>query len=973
MHYFKRLCILLALGLVFVILCFPIYSETVDYKTAEQVARNWLKSRNHIIGVQVELELKDHELYRAEGLDIYYIFNYHPKGWVIVPSTNSAFPIIAYNTTGHIYTHLMPPNNKNYLEMHVKGIIEIKRQRLSNDETLKVWREILKTDMVKRSEKAVQPLISSKWNQNYSWNTHCPQDSGGPGGYVYAGCGAVAMAQIMHYWQFPVTGTGSHSYVQAPYGTISADFGNSTYNWHDMPDTVPTEATRKILFHAGVSIDMQYGPHGSWSYASAVPNALISYFNYNGAAQLLYRPHYASTWVSILKNQLDNGMPIFYRGARADNSDGHFFVCDGYDQNDLFHFNWGWSGWGDGYYHIDTLNPGTYDFSYYHFAVVNIFPDSYSVLLAADPPDIGIILIGAGNYNQGETVSIQAITGLTDTYAFAQWTGLPADMALLNDTQSSSTFFTMPGRNVAFTAVFDPVQTEYNVTLDHYPPELDIILTGAGTYSPNTLVNIQALTDTYVFVEWSGQQNHLMLLDDIFSSSACFYMPESDVHFTAIFEYPSPETYSVNLSSFPGFIDVSFTGDGEYLPGDTVSISVALIKEYSFVTWRGNYAHLLNDPLSQSTYFTMPANDVYFEALFEHVGYDTVPAIISLENPSVKGIWKWLYNPGESNYLDTESFEKSSWTWTRLMQILTAKKIMTADISGNGLLEVIIHTSDDVLGYYSFATSSYTILMNSCHDFTIARTGVGIPKKLVFSIQQGVYVLNYGIGYTRLYTVPAQILFSSDLYRNGLDELVIGFSALPNLYVYSFATESHSVIAGIKPSQMTAGDMTGDGHFELICAFEGFGIYMFRNIAGKTLTEYKEYDDSPLFDLNIDIPKSHEWVSNSKGWQIQRITYADPMPGHKMTTGNIAFGNADELVLSMIGRTYYYSYVTKGWTTLTFAPMKTIISGRFTAAAKDDLIVCMSQNNNVLLWRSSQNIWQHMVTAGNSSAMAPLK
>ena len=49
------------------------------------------------------------------------------------------------------------------------------------------------------------------------------------------GCVATAMAQIMKYWNYPENGSGFHSYNHARYGTLSANFGNDTYQWASMP------------------------------------------------------------------------------------------------------------------------------------------------------------------------------------------------------------------------------------------------------------------------------------------------------------------------------------------------------------------------------------------------------------------------------------------------------------------------------------------------------------------------------------------------------------------------------------------------------------------------------------------------------------------------------------------------------------------------------------------------------------------
>ena len=33
----------------------------------------------------------------------------------------------------------------------------------------------------------------------------------------------------------------------------------------------------------------------------------------------------------------------------------HAFICDGYDDNGLFHFNWGWSGSHNGFFAMSAL------------------------------------------------------------------------------------------------------------------------------------------------------------------------------------------------------------------------------------------------------------------------------------------------------------------------------------------------------------------------------------------------------------------------------------------------------------------------------------------------------------------------------------------------------------------------------------------------------------------------------------------
>ena len=105
-------------------------------------------------------------------------------------------------------------------------------------------------------------MLETYWDQGNPWNDMCPEDSEGPGGNAWAGCVAVAMSQIMKYWEHPSTGSGSYSYTYSDYGLIEADF-NISYDWEGMLDTTPTQASSLLLYHAGVSVGMNYGSDGS--------------------------------------------------------------------------------------------------------------------------------------------------------------------------------------------------------------------------------------------------------------------------------------------------------------------------------------------------------------------------------------------------------------------------------------------------------------------------------------------------------------------------------------------------------------------------------------------------------------------------------------------------------------------------------------------------------------------------------------
>ena len=220
----------------------------------------------------------------------------------------------------------------------------------------------------------VGPLLSTLWDQNYPYNYYCPAGTGGPGGHVYTGCVATAMAQVLKYWNYPSTGNDSYSYTHPTYGEQTANFGETIYDWANMPSTlsgssprIQIDAVATLMYHCGVSVDMNYGTNTSSASSRKVRDAFINYFRFSPSTRYVSRDAYTDDlWIDLLKHELDESRPLFYCGKNVNS--GHAFVCDGYRSDDYFHFNWGWSGYdgsygtthgNNGYWAIGALNPGS--------------------------------------------------------------------------------------------------------------------------------------------------------------------------------------------------------------------------------------------------------------------------------------------------------------------------------------------------------------------------------------------------------------------------------------------------------------------------------------------------------------------------------------------------------------------------------------------------------------------------------------
>ena len=308
-----------------------------------------------------------------------YVFN-GDHCFVIVAADDVVTPIIGYSHDGCFEVKSMNDNLKSWLMQIDENIQACKDAgKQATDKVREQWDFVRKgrgLPMVNRS--VVEPMVKTKWGQGNPYNGSCP------GGSV-TGCSATAMAQVMKYREFPNHGRGSHAYVHPDYGTLSADFSATTYDWDHMPldpntltvSDVERQALGTLLYHCGVSIDMNYGLDESSGDMTKIVSVMSDYFGYAPTVQWLYQRNYSeNAWKSMLKAELDASRPMCYASALphsgASRSSFHAFVCDGYDELDYFHFNWGWNGSGDGYYDVYSMIP--VGETNYNYVVLGINP-----------------------------------------------------------------------------------------------------------------------------------------------------------------------------------------------------------------------------------------------------------------------------------------------------------------------------------------------------------------------------------------------------------------------------------------------------------------------------------------------------------------------------------------------------------------------------------------------------------------------
>ena len=370
----KRFTMILALLLM---IAMPMMAERVTPETARKVASTFLNNN----GAKAN-QLTD--LSKTAGFTNLYIFTTE-NSFVVMAADDRVKPILGYSLTGAFVAKDMPSNVRGWLQGYNDEIQSaIESQMRATAENTQLWKDLVDgNSKAARATTLVAPLIQTKWNQNKYYNDLCPAVSDGPVGKAYTGCVATAMAQIMKYWEYPTHGVGTHSYIWNGQ-TLNADFDATTYDWDNMADyyeyyyengtapnvtwlSNPSEeeiaAVATLMYHCGVSIEMEYGGNstgGSGASTSLVAEALKTFFNYSPDIVFLSKTDYDDeTWITMVKNELDDHRPLEYCGQDPDpQGGGHAFVCDGYNSDSYFHFNWGWSGHYDGYFSLDNLNTG---------------------------------------------------------------------------------------------------------------------------------------------------------------------------------------------------------------------------------------------------------------------------------------------------------------------------------------------------------------------------------------------------------------------------------------------------------------------------------------------------------------------------------------------------------------------------------------------------------------------------------------
>lgn len=307
--------------------------------------------------------------FSKNGIPTVYVFNNADgKGFRILSADDSAYPVLGYSDTGTVDSGSLDPGFKAWLtEMgsQISAAAGAGAQTAAPEPP--AYGDL----------ERIQPMVMTHWHQGAPFDAKAPEgvDSEGNPRGSRAGSAAVAMAQLMDYFRYPAKGQGQVSYDWSVWtydGTrttrLELDLSSVDLDWSRMSDTYgpgtytdgQADAVAALMQAAGYSVGTKYtfGALGADHVSCAsVSRSLREHFGYDAGTRLDWRSYHPATeWGRMMHDNLKNVGPLlmllegWYPWA---------FVCDGYDGEGYFHFNWGCGGRYDGYYLVEALNPNS--------------------------------------------------------------------------------------------------------------------------------------------------------------------------------------------------------------------------------------------------------------------------------------------------------------------------------------------------------------------------------------------------------------------------------------------------------------------------------------------------------------------------------------------------------------------------------------------------------------------------------------
>jgi len=435
---FIRIAIYLAMAVL--LFAEGVWASPTTQGQAEKVVLNWLRKGAVPLGAPLGRQIKEVQTFTdSAGTPAYYVVYLNPAGMVFLPADDLVEPIIGFmpegsydpsptNPLGALVSRDIPGRVLQARAIEARGL-EALAPGTPQTTAQRKWAglsnptgdgQAMEAGLPGISDVRVTPLVQSYWWQRTVAGQACfnyytpPYATGNPGNYV-CGCVATAMAQLMHYNQYPTTGVDKtkpfdiwvDNNKQTAYLRGGSGPGGA-YDWGSMvlvPSSDMTETQRQILgalvSDTGVSVSMSYTDNNStsntstaaWSYVN-VFRYMNANYGYNGKANIPLPNLYP-----MINPNLDGQLPV-QLGINQNGTNGHSILADGYgyDTGTMYHhLKMGWVATSlDVWYNLPNFTAGDSSYDTVHTCVYNVFKDGTGEIISGRVTTAGNTPISGG-------------------------------------------------------------------------------------------------------------------------------------------------------------------------------------------------------------------------------------------------------------------------------------------------------------------------------------------------------------------------------------------------------------------------------------------------------------------------------------------------------------------------------------------------------------------------------------------------
>lgn len=642
------------------------------------------------------------------------------NGFVIVSNDDRTDAILGYSDEGTLDPENMPDNMRAWLRGYADQIKWMDEHGI----TVKASRRgAVKTD--------IAPLVESTWDQGDPYNILCPDFVSG--GKCVTGCVATAMAQAMYYTAKKASLSSSTVSPKidaydcttnwSGYGKVHVDevSDGTVLNWSQMlpdysgsPTDVQKNAVATLMKACGASVNMNYANSdngGSSANSGLVPTALKTYFGYDPTTQYYLRSNFTySEWIEIIYHELSHDRPVLYDGSST--GGGHAFVCDGYQNEDFFHINWGWGGSSDGFFKLSVLNPD-------------------------DQGIGGSSTNGSFHYDQGMTIGLQ-LNGAGGTVSDIASTTKTFDLEIVSFTFSPASGSAKVGQTVTCTiTVKNNGTTTYDGDITLFHKNSPYSTSGTSLNGKNLVIAPgETKNVTIEFEPTEAKTYHMCIVNQTVYLSD----PSSPTDFTVI--SGSVATDDVDLTLTPTVETQEFISGSNYnIYGNILKATIRLQNSSTTKDYNGTFywkvlpgSHSGSFYLEQKSVFVPQNSYIDFPIEMDGLTESSYKLYINCSKNGALATAQWSYyliKPGITTYLSdgTKTIAKPSGATYN-----TPSTALSVDLCGTGITTVnknsnpnclyILKTTDAVpaglTNVIQFNGTSYTaanITLTDGYDF----------------------------------------------------------------------------------------------------------------------------------------------------------------------------------------------------------------------------------------------------------------